>query len=97
MKFATNSQNAAKLSAPPPYGQPSAVKGAVSTENSSGPVIEGIKQVNEASAAITWLDSVTVPAVLMPGSPAGGRPWWPELRPPDQVLASVRAASSAAK
>ncbi|NWL31749.1 ABC transporter substrate-binding protein [Paenarthrobacter nitroguajacolicus] len=95
MKFATNSQNAAKLSAPP-YGQPSAVKGAVSTENSSGPVIEGIKQVNEASAAITWLDSVTVPAVADAWL-AGGEALVAGTQTPDQVLASVRAASSAAK
>ena len=95
MKFATNSQNAAKLSAPP-YGQPSAVKGAVSTENSTGPVIEGIKQVNEASAAITWLDSVTVPAVADAWL-AGGEALVAGTQTPDQVLASVRSASSAAK
>ncbi|WP_405474362.1 ABC transporter substrate-binding protein [Paenarthrobacter ilicis] len=95
MKFATTSQNAAKLSAPP-YGQPSVVRGAVTDQNSSRPVVEGIKQVNEATAAITWLDSVTVPAVADAWL-AGGEALVAGTQSPDQVLSSVRAASNSAK
>lgn len=95
MKFATSTQNAAKLSAPP-YGQPSSVKGAVSEENSTAPVVEGIKQVNAASDAIIWLDSVTVPAVADAWL-AGGEALIAGTQSPEQVLASVRSASSAAK
>ena len=95
MKFATSAQNAAKLSAPP-YGQPSSVKGAVSKQNSTAPVVEGIKQVNEASDAIVWLDSVTVPAVADAWL-AGGESLTAGGQSPEQVLASVRSASDAAK
>ncbi|MET4097063.1 extracellular solute-binding protein [Arthrobacter sp. UYCu712] len=95
MKFATSTQNAAKLSAPP-YGQPSSVKGAVSEENSTAPVVEGIKQVNAATNAIIWLDSVTVPAVADAWL-AGGEALITGTQSPEQVLASVRSASSAAK
>ncbi|MET3919292.1 maltose-binding protein MalE [Arthrobacter sp. UYEF20] len=95
MKFATSTQNAATLSAPP-YGQPSAVKGAVSEQNSTGPVVEGIKQVNEASDSIIWLDSVTVPAVADAWL-AGGEALIAGTQGPEQILASVRSASSAVK
>ncbi|MBJ2121840.1 extracellular solute-binding protein [Arthrobacter sp. MSA 4-2] len=95
MKFATTAENAATLSAPP-YGQPSAVKGAVSEENSSGPVIEGIEQVNDASAGIIWLDSVTVPDVADAWL-AGGEALVGGSRSPEEVLESVRSASEAAK
>ena len=95
MKFATSTLNAATLSAPP-YGQPSAVKGAVSEHNSTSPVIDGIKQVNEASDAIIWLDSVTVPEVADAWL-AGGEALIAGTQSPEQVLASVRSASSAAR
>lgn len=95
MKFATSKENATKLSAPP-YGQPSAVRGVVSEQNSSGPVVEGIKQVNEASAAIIWLDSVTVPDVADAWL-AGGEALVSGTRSPQQVLDAVRSASNAAK
>ncbi|WP_458112915.1 extracellular solute-binding protein [Arthrobacter sp. R1-13] len=95
MKFATSTENAMKLSSPP-YGQPSAVKGAVSEQNSSRPVIAGIKQVNDASDAIIWLDSVTVPDVADAWL-AGGEALVTGAQTPEQVLASVQSASTAAK
>jgi raffinose/stachyose/melibiose transport system substrate-binding protein len=95
MKFATSKENATKLSSPP-YGQPSAVKDVVSEQNSSGPVVEGIKQVNEASEAIIWLDSVTVPEVADAWL-AGGEALVAGTQSPQQVLDAVRSASSAAK
>ncbi|WP_461172849.1 extracellular solute-binding protein [Arthrobacter sp. Z1-9] len=95
MKFATSKENATKLSSPP-YGQPSAVKDVVSEQNSSGPVVEGIKQVNEASEAIIWLDSVTVPEVADAWL-AGGEALVAGTQSPQQVLDAVRSASNAAK
>jgi raffinose/stachyose/melibiose transport system substrate-binding protein len=95
MKFATSKENATKLSSPP-YGQPSAVKDVVSEQTSSGPVVEGIKQVNEASEAVIWLDSVTVPEVADAWL-AGGEALVAGTQSPQQVLDAVRSASNAAK
>jgi raffinose/stachyose/melibiose transport system substrate-binding protein len=62
MKFATNMSNASVLSSPP-YGQPSAVIGAVTKSTSSDAVAEGSALVNKASSTIVWLDTATVPTV----------------------------------
>lgn len=95
MKFATESANASKLSAPP-YGQPSAVVGAVDAENSSPSVVNGIEMVNDASSTVIWLDSVTVPDVADAWL-AGGEALISGDSTPEDILASVQAASEAAK
>ncbi|GAB3620000.1 extracellular solute-binding protein [Glutamicibacter endophyticus] len=95
MKFATNTQNAQTLSATP-YGQPSAVKGAVTEETSSKAVFEGIEKVNEASQLVIWLDTVTVPEVADAWL-AGGEALTSGSSTPAEVIDSVRAASESAK
>ncbi|MEO6201330.1 MAG: extracellular solute-binding protein [Cryobacterium sp.] len=95
MKFVTTAENAATLAAPP-YGQPSTVIGAVTAENSSVAVFEGITQVNQASQIIVWLDTVTVPEVADAWL-AGGEALISGSSTPEQVLESVRTASNAAK
>lgn len=62
MKFATSMHNASVLSSPP-YGQPSAVIGAVTKSTSSDAVAQGSTLVNKAPSTIVWLDTATVPAV----------------------------------
>ncbi|WP_207456546.1 ABC transporter substrate-binding protein [Desertivibrio insolitus] len=95
MKFATSVENAATLSAPP-YGQPSAVIGSVSDQNSSPAVVEGIELVNDASSTVIWLDSVTVPDVADAWL-AGGEALISGDSTPEEILASVQAASEGAK
>jgi raffinose/stachyose/melibiose transport system substrate-binding protein len=95
MKFATSVENAAELSAPP-YGQPSAVVGAVTEDTSSAAVYEGIEQVNDASQMVIWLDTVTVPEVADAWL-AGGEAIISGSSTPAEVLESVRNASEAAK
>ncbi len=95
LKFVTEQENAATLAAPP-YGQPSTVIGAVTAENSSVAVFEGITQVNEASQIIIWLDTVTVPEVADAWL-AGGEALISGSSTPEQVLESVRNASESAK
>ncbi len=95
MKFVTNAQNAATLSAPP-YGQPSTVIGAVNAETSSAAVFDGITQVNDASQIIIWLDTVTVPEVADAWL-AGGEALISGSSTPEQVLESVRNASNSVK
>lgn len=62
MKFVTSKKNAATLTAPP-YGQPSAVIGAVTTAVASPTVAEGVTQINDASYLMPWLDTVNTPGV----------------------------------
>lgn len=95
MKFATNEANATVLSAPP-YGQPSAVIGAVSPETSSVAVIDGIAMVNSASRIVIWLDTVTVPAVADAWL-AGGEALISGSATAEDVLNSVREASLSEK
>ncbi len=95
MKFVTDAQNAATLSAPP-YGQPSTVIGAVNPDTSSAAVFDGITQVNEASQIIIWLDTVTVPEVADAWL-AGGEALISGSSTPEQVLESVRSASNSVK
>lgn len=95
MKFVTAPENAATLSSPP-YGQPSAVVGAVTPETSSEAVHAGIDQVNNASQVVVWLDTVTVPEVADAWL-AGGEAIISGSSTPEQVLESVRNASNAAK
>ncbi len=95
MKFATEPGNAAALSSLP-YGQPSTVVGAVTEQTSSTAVYEGIRQVNEASQLVAWLDTVTVPEVADAWL-AGGEALISGSATPEEVLDSVRAANDAAK
>lgn len=95
MKFVTESENASTVSALP-YGQPSAVIGAVTEQTSSPAVYEGIAAVNEASQLIGWLDTVTVPEVADAWL-AGGEAIISGSTSAEEVLASVRAANDAAK
>lgn len=95
MKFVTNAKNAAALSAPP-YGQPSAVIGSVTTSTSSTAVAEGSEAVNKAPSTIVWLDTASVPAV--------GDAWVSASEglvtgtlSPDDALKSVQTASEKAK
>ncbi|MFF0306955.1 ABC transporter substrate-binding protein [Streptosporangium sp. NPDC004379] len=95
MKFATSQENAKTLSAPP-YGQPSTVIGAVTTDTSSKAVYEGIEAVNKAPRLAAWLDTVTVPDVADAWL-AGGEALITGGKTPEQVLESVRKASASAK
>ena len=95
LKFATSKKNASTLSAPP-FGQPSAVVGAVTTANASAAVAAGTKAVNAAKTTVVWLDTANVPSVgdawvsasegLVSGSLT-----------PEAALASVRGAAVKAK
>jgi raffinose/stachyose/melibiose transport system substrate-binding protein len=62
MKFVTSQANAKVLSAPP-YGQPSAVVGAVNPSTSSASVVAGVKDINAASYLMPWLDTANTPGV----------------------------------
>ncbi|WP_246036324.1 ABC transporter substrate-binding protein [Sinomonas susongensis] len=62
LKFVTNQKNASTLSAPP-YGQPSAVKGAVTPQNATPAVVDGTGMVNDAKSTVVWLDMANVPGV----------------------------------
>ncbi|GAT72167.1 ABC transporter extracellular-binding protein YurO [Microbacterium sp. HM58-2] len=95
MKFATSTEHAQTLSAPP-YGTPSAVVGAVTEDTSSKAVFEGITMVNEASQLVVWLDTVTVPEVADAWL-AGGEALISGSATPEEVLESVRAANDDAK
>ncbi|GAB2450614.1 extracellular solute-binding protein [Streptosporangium sandarakinum] len=95
MKFVTNQENAKTLSAPP-YGQPSTVIGAVTTDTSSKAVFEGIEAVNNAPRLAAWLDTVTVPEVADAWL-SGGEALITGGKTPEQVLESVRQASASAK
>ncbi|MEW9548262.1 ABC transporter substrate-binding protein [Nonomuraea sp. NPDC050783] len=95
MKFATSLENAKTLSAPP-YGQPSTVVGAVTADNSSKAVYEGIQLVNKAPKLAIWLDTVTVPEVADAWL-SGGEAIVSGGMTADKVLESVRQASDAAK
>ena len=95
LKFLTNSENAQTLSATP-YGQPSAVDGAVNPSTASAPVVEGVEQIKQASRIDVWLDMGSVPAIgdvwtsasqaLIGGSTT-----------PRQVLAQLRSAAKEAQ
>lgn len=95
MKFVSELENATTLSSPP-YGQPSAVIGAVTEQTSSRAVFEGITKVNEASQLVGWLDTVTVPEVADAWL-AGGEAIISGSATPEEVLESVRAANDDAK
>lgn len=95
MKFATSQANAKTLSAVP-YGQPSAVKGAVTEQTSSAAVATGIEKVNGASSLVMWLDTVTVPEVADAWL-AGGEALTSGSSTPGEVIESVRSASESAK
>jgi raffinose/stachyose/melibiose transport system substrate-binding protein len=62
MKFVTSQANAKVLSAPP-YGQPSAVVGAVTPSTSSATVVAGVRDINAASYLMPWLDTANTPGV----------------------------------
>ncbi|MEV7620133.1 extracellular solute-binding protein [Microbacterium sp. NPDC089321] len=95
MKFVTEPEHAATLSSLP-YGQPSTVVGAVTEQNSSKAVYEGIDRVNQASQLVAWLDTVTVPEVADAWL-AGGEALISGSATPEEVLDSVRAANDGAK
>lgn len=62
LKFLTNKRNARLLSAPP-YGQPSAVKGVVTTDIASKYVTQATKDINNATYLVPWLDTANTPDV----------------------------------
>lgn len=95
MRFVTEQGNAQALAAPP-YGQPSAVVGAVTEDNSSAAVYEGIQEVNEASQLVVWLDMVTVPEVADAWL-AGGESLVSGESTPDEIVESVRQANELAR
>lgn len=95
MKFATGLENAKMLSAAP-FGQPSAVVGAVTEETSTRAVFEGIQKVNEASQLIVWLDTVTVPEVADAWY-AAGEALVSGSSTPDDVIKSIQQANDSVK
>jgi raffinose/stachyose/melibiose transport system substrate-binding protein len=93
LKFITSMKNAEVLSAPP-YGQPSAVIGAVTTQNSSPAVIAGMADLNATPFLMPWLDTANTPRVAaawLDGMQAlaGGS------ETPEQVMKGVAAAAKA--
>ena len=93
LKFVTSLQNAKTLSAPP-YGQPSAVIGAVTPETSSPTVVAGVVDLNAAPFLMPWLDTANTPRVAaawLDGiqALAGG------TKTPEQVVEGVAAAAKA--
>lgn len=95
MKFVTSAKNAQVLSAPP-YGQPSTTIGGASEKDMSAAVVGGLKEINEASYLMPWLDTANPPrvaAVWLSGLQAlsGG------TMTPEQVMDEVRKTASAAK
>ncbi|MFK3669463.1 ABC transporter substrate-binding protein [Leifsonia aquatica] len=95
MKFATNQKNATTLSSPP-YGQPSAVKGAVTDQNATAAVTEGTKLVNDAKTTFVWLDMANVPDVADAWVAASEGLVSGSLTP-DAALKAVRQAAEKAK
>lgn len=95
MKFATSTKNASTLSSPP-YGQPSAVIGAVTTSTSSAAVAAGSDAVNKAPSTIVWLDTATVPSVGDAWVSASEGLVSGDLTP-DAALKAVQSASEKAK
>jgi raffinose/stachyose/melibiose transport system substrate-binding protein len=91
MKFATSEKNAETLSASP-YGQPSAVVGAVNEKTSSPAVMTGIDRVNDASQLVVWLDMITVPDVADAWL-SGGEALVSNDSSPEKVLQSVQRAN----
>jgi raffinose/stachyose/melibiose transport system substrate-binding protein len=92
MKFVTSQANAKVLSAPP-YGQPSAVVGAVNPSTSSASVVSGVKDINSASYLMPWLDTANTPGVAAA--------WLSSLQAlvdgsmsPQQVMSKVQQAAS---
>jgi len=95
MKFATNQKNATTLSSQP-YGQPSAVKGAVTAKGASPAVVEGARRVNEANSTFPWLDMANVPTVA-DAWVSGSEGLVAGSATPNSVLASIRQAAEKAK
>jgi raffinose/stachyose/melibiose transport system substrate-binding protein len=93
LKYITSMQNAETLSAPP-YGQPSAVIGAVTAQNSSPAVVAGMADLNATPFLMPWLDTANTPRVAaawLDGiqALAGGS------ETPEQVVQKVAAAAKA--
>lgn len=95
MKFVTSKENGRVLSAPP-YGQPSATLGGAAPEAMNPAVVEGLKQIGEASYLMPWLDTVNPPRVASA--------WLSSLQAllggtmsPDEVMETVRQAAAASK
>lgn len=92
MKFVTSAANAKTLSAPP-YGQPSAVVGAVDASVSSPTVVQGVEQINATPFLMPWLDTANTPHVAqvwLSGlqALAGGS------MTPEQVMSEVQKAAA---
>jgi raffinose/stachyose/melibiose transport system substrate-binding protein len=93
LKFVTSMGNAKTLSAPP-YGQPSAVIGAVTPQTSSPTVVAGVADLNATPFLMPWLDTANTPRVAaawLDGiqALAGG------TMTPEQVVKGVAAAAKA--
>jgi raffinose/stachyose/melibiose transport system substrate-binding protein len=95
LKFVTSQTNAKTLSAPP-YGQPSAVVGAVTPKTSSGPVVSGVKQINATPFLMPWLDTANVPDVAQVWL-SGLQAFVAGSMTADQLVTKVRQAAEAAK
>jgi raffinose/stachyose/melibiose transport system substrate-binding protein len=93
MRFLTSMKNAKILSSPP-YGQPSAVVGAVTAENSSPSVVAGMVDLNATPFLMPWLDTANTPRVAaawldgMQGLAGGSMT-------AEQVITGVAAAAKA--
>ncbi|WIB77942.1 extracellular solute-binding protein [Curtobacterium sp. MCPF17_002] len=95
LRFVTNDENAETLSAPP-YGQPSAVIGAVNSTSASPAVIEGVERLKAASRIDVWLDTGSDPAVADVWTAAGAS-LADASSTPRQVIAQLRSASKKAR
>lgn len=94
LKFITTKENAAKL-VPDPFAQPSTVIGAVSADNASPALIEGVDMITKASYLAPWLDTANVPSVADAWL-AGGEGLVSGSMTPEQVIESVKKASAEA-
>ena len=95
LQFVTDQENAQTLSATP-YGQPSAVIGAVNPESASPAVVEGVRLLGEASRIDVWLDTGSVPTVADVWTSASAS-LTNGSSTPQQVVAQLRAASKEAR
>lgn len=95
LKFATSQQNAKTLSAEP-YGQPSAVVGAVTPKTSSPAVVAGVKKIDATPYLMPWLDTANVPDVAQAWL-SGLQAYIGGSMSAEQLVAKVRQTAKAAR
>lgn len=95
LKFVTSKGHAETLSAAP-YGQPSAVVGAVSEQTSSTAVVQGVEDIEETPYLAPWLDTANTPDVAQAWL-SGLQAFVGKSMTSEELVAKVRQAAEAAK